>query len=238
MYKEESIKKMISKATETMTLYRQGKLGPLTICISRGNRKIGRVLNVSLMPVMTCGNCKHCKGICYDIKACLQYSGVIPARVRNTLLAREHREEYFRLIDQACTRRKRNKYFRWHVAGEILDLDYFARMVEIARKHPDFRFWTYTKMYELVNQYCDQNGGKSAIPENLSIMFSEWKIQTDDGRFVVIPFNNPYGFPVFAVRFHGEEEPKHLFRCPGNCDICKESHHGCPYGESSYADEH
>ncbi len=236
MYKPETIKKVIDNAVKLTAMYREKGLGAVKISISKGNRKIGRVLNVSLMPVMTCGNCKHCKEICYDIKACIQYKNVIDARVRNTILARHDRERYFAEIRKACKHRKKNLFFRWHVAGEILDAEYFEEMVHIAREFPKFRFWTYTKMYEIVNAWCDKNG-KENLPSNLSIMFSEWKVQLEDGSYIVVPFPNPYNFPVFAVRFKGEEAPK-MHKCPGNCDICKETGRGCPYGESSYADEH
>lgn len=236
-YSKQTIEKVIKKAYEVTAMYREKGLGGIKICLSKGNKKIGRVLNVSLMPILTCGNCKHCMGICYDIKACAMYSGVIPARVRNTILAKEYRDVYFNEIDKACKHRRKNKFFRWHVAGDILDYDYFERMVEIARKYPEFRFWTYTKMYEIVNEWCRKNG-KHNLPKNLSIMFSEWKIQKEDGSFEIVPFDNPYGFPIFAVRFKGEAKPKGLHECPGNCDICKETGRGCPFGQSSYANEH
>lgn len=235
-YKKETIKKVTQKAMELTNVYREKGLGAIKICISKGNKKIGKVLNVSLMPVLTCGNCKHCQNICYDIKACVQYVNVLDARVRNTVLAKYFRDVYFFEIRLACMRRRKNKYFRWHVAGDILDDDYFCKMVEIARDFPEFVFWTYTKMYHIVNEWCDRNG-KENLPSNLSIMFSEWKIQKEDGTYEVVPFDNRYGFPVFAVRFKGEEKPD-MHRCPGNCDICKETRHGCPFGENSYADEH
>ena len=227
-YSKETIIKVMKKANEVTKMYREKGLGAINICISRGNKKIGYVLNVSLMPIMSCGNCKECQKLCYDIKACAMYSGVIPARVRNTILAMDYRDVYFSEIDKKCTRRKKNKMFRWHVAGDILDKDYLSRMCEIAIRHPDFRFWTYTKMYDLVNEYCDTHGGKSAIPENLTILFSEWR---------GVPMDNRYGFPEFTVRFKGEPAPD-LHCCPGNCDVCKATHRGCPYGESSYVDEH
>lgn len=226
-YTKETILKVTRKAYEVTNMYREKGLGSVKICISKGNRKIGRVMNVSLMPILSCGNCKECSKLCYDIKACVQYNGVIPARVRNTLLAKENRDVYFAEIDKACSRRKVNKYFRWHVAGDILDFDYLENMIKIARNHPEFKFWTYTKMYGIVNEYCEKYG-KENIPSNLTILFSEWR---------GMPLDNPFNFPIFTVRFKGEEAPK-MHCCPGNCDICKANGHGCPNGESSYVDEH
>lgn len=237
-YKFETIRNLMKKANELRKEFtKKLENGDVyKVAISKGNKKIGKVMNVSLMPIQDCGhNCKYCLGICYDIKACCQYSNtVLPARIRNSVMARLYRDEFFAQIDRAISRRKKNKMFRWHVAGDILDYNYFCRMCKIANDHPDFVFWTYTKMYWVVNRYIAENG---SLPENLSVMFSEWKVQNADGSYSVVPFDNPYNMPVFAVRFKGEAAPD-MHRCPGNCDICKATGRGCPFGESSYADEH
>lgn len=237
-YKLESIKKMVEIMTSKRAELEARKLDDVKMCISRGNRKIGRVMNVSLPPVLSCGNCKECMHYCYDIKACLQYpQTVIDARMRNYVIMCGNRRRYFDEIDAAISRRRTNKMFRWHVAGDIVDLDYFAEMVEMARRHPDFIFWTYTKMYHVVNRYVAENGGCRfiAIPSNFTVMFSEW-----DG----MALDNPYGFPTFSVKMkdgnknHPAEYFDGIYRCPGNCDVCKMAGRGCPYGESCYADEH
>lgn len=235
MYSKETLKKVMDQAKSKKGEYMKKKVEEITLCISKGNRKIGRVMNVSLMPIMTCTNCKECKHYCYDIKACLQYPhNVLDARVRNTVLVMKDMNAYFQRIDEACSRKRTNKFFRWHVAGDIINMEYFKKMIEVAKNHPDFIFWTYTKNYKVVNEYCNQYG-KESIPENLSIMFSEW-----DG----MPLVNPYNFPVFACKMKNgnknrtEESFKNMHKCPGNCDICKELKRGCPYKESTYADEH
>ena len=226
---------MMEIAREYRARYVKMDADDVAECISKGNRKIGRVMNVSLMPVMTCANCGECKFLCYDIKACLQYPDtVIDARMRNTVLAIYHRDAFFTRIDAAMSRRRKNKYFRWHVAGDILDADYFARMVENARRHPDFIIWTYTKNYSVVNAYVDEFG-RDAIPSNFHIMFSEW-----DGMELV----NPHQFPIFTCRLKdgNKNHPAAFFetmhKCPGNCDVCKAAGRGCVAGESTYCDEH
>lgn len=238
MYTLDSIKKVLRIAKEHELRLEIIAPENIKMCISTGNRKIGRVMNVSLMPVITCHNCSECKHFCYDIKACLQYPDtVINARMRNTVLLKKDRKLYFETIEKRISRRRTNKYFRWHVAGDIVDLDYFANMVAIAERHPDFIFWTYTKNYGIVNQYVAEHGGnrKKAIPHNFSIMFSEW-----DG----MKFDNPYNFPCFSCKMkngnknHPVEYFDSLYKCPGNCDICKACKRGCIVGESTYCDEH
>ena len=197
----------------------------ITMCLSDGNTKIGHTLNVSLPPIISCGNCKECSKLCYDIKACNQYPNtVIDARIRNWVILNKDRELYFYTINKAVERRRKNKYFRWHVAGDIKDQDYLNNMVEIAKKHAEFKFWTYTKMYDVANDYADNH----PIPDNLSIMFSEWR---------GMPMENPHGFPEFRVVFKDEEEPKGFY-CPGNCDVCKKANRGCIAGEIVYCKEH
>lgn len=232
-FKPETIRRVMTMAGAAVLKYAAMAADSIKLCISRGNRKIGRVMNVSLMPGIACGNCAACIGYCYDIKACAQYSNtVIDARVRNYMLAMYHRAEFFARIDAACSRRRTNKFFRWHVAGDILDADYFAHMVEIAEKHPDFIFWTYTKMYGIVNTWIRDHG---PLPSNLHIMFSVW-----DG----MPCPNPYNMPVYVCRLKDgnkdmtDAEIYSLYHCPGNCDICKAAGRGCVSGESAYIDEH
>ena len=234
-YKMESIKKVLKLARETEYKLNQEKIDEIKMCISNGNKKIGRVMNVSLMPVMTCANCSECMFLCYDIKACLQYPGtVIDARMRNTVIWKKDPEKYFGEIRKKLSRRRKNFFFRWHVAGDIPNSDYFAEMVKIANEFSHFIFWTYTKNYKVVNNYVKENG-RDSIPENLHIMFSEW-----DG----MPLDNPYNFPVFACKLkagnknHSADYFNSLHKCPGNCDICKKTGRGCIAGETTYCDEH
>ena len=237
-YKEETLKKYEGMAWEIYDELLSGDLHELKPCISYENVKIGRVMNVSMAAVLSCLNCSECKGFCYDIKAAIRFpKNVLRNRVKNFVLAKHARDIYKAAIIEACRRRRKNKFFRWHVAGEILDRDYLEMMIEIARMFPDFKFWTYTKVYGIINSYVKNHGGSraAAIPENLVIMFSEW-----DG----MKMPNPYDFPFFTVKLeagnknHPAEFFNTLYRCPGNCDICKELNRGCIAGENTYNDEH
>jgi len=232
-YTKESMDKFERISGEAIAKIRRMDPKDIAICISNGNRKIGRAMNVSTMPCHDCRNCKFCKGYCYDIKANLFHTNtVLPARARNSVLANDYREKYFGEIRNRCKRRRTNKYFRWHVAGDILDREYFAEMVAIAKEFPDFVFWTYTKMFGIVNAWIRENGN---LPENLHVMFSLW-----DG----MKTPNPYNLPTFACRLKdgNKDLPESYFestyKCPGNCDICKAAGRGCVVGESAYANEH
>ena len=230
-YKAETIRKLLRLFDETIDWY-LGMPELPGICISTGNDKIGHVLNVSQPPIRTCANCSGCSKICYDVRDCLRFTNTtLDARVRNYVLLMRDRDEYFRLIDQRMSRRRKNKYFRWHVGGDIVDYDYFDRMVKNARNHPDFVIWSYTKNYALVNKYVREHGGSPelAIPANFTIMFSEWR---------GMPMDNPYNFPEFRVVFKDDAVKPRGFYCPGNCDTCKKLNRGCIAGEITYCNEH
>jgi len=233
MYSAETLKNTVEKLKMAIDHYRAMNTDDYNICISEGNSKIGKALNVSLAPIVTCANCKQCMKYCYDVKACFQYKNVVDARARNTALFMENRNEFFNRLHKRMMNRKKNFYLRFHVSGEIVDYDHFSRMVETAKLFPHFTIWTYTKVYWIVNEYVKRNGGKReiAIPENFHVMFSEWR---------GLRMDNPYNFPVFACVFtsQGEEMPKDKYVCPGNCNICKECKRGCIIGESVNAHDH
>lgn len=235
MYSKETIEKYNRLMTDAINniLVKTSDLDALTTSISAGNRKIGRVLNVSTAPIKDCGNCAHCMHYCYDIKAVVFHTNsVLPARAKNHILANENRTKFFADIENRIARRRTNKFFRWHVAGDIIDADYFENMIAIARRHTDFTFWTYTKRFDIANEWIRNNGD---IPANMHIMFSVW-----DG----MPTPNPYNMPVFACRLKDgnkditDAEFSRMYKCPGNCDVCKAAGRGCVVGESAYADEH
>lgn len=229
MYSKDTIRNCVRQLKAATEHYIQiGSAGHcVKMAISKGNRKIGRVMNVSLPPILTCSNCKECMHLCYDIKACAQYPDtVIDARARNLAILRLDRDDYFARIDAAMNRRKKNKFFRWHVAGDIVDIDYFDRMVENARKHQDFIIWTYTKNYAIVNEWIAKNG---QLPENFHVMFSEWR---------GLKMDNPYNMPEFRVVFKTDAIKPTGHYCPGNCDVCKATGRGCIAGETTYCNEH
>lgn len=231
-FKPETIKKVVTnlKQTEKMYRYYLEKGQELKIVISNGNKKIGKCMNVSLSPIVTCGNCKECSGFCYDVKACLQYKNVVNARAKNTAVFRYDRENFFKQLWIRMEHKKTNKFLRFHVSGEIVDINHLEYMIETAKRFPDFTIWTYTKMYWLVNEYIRQHGGnKSCIPANFTIMFSEWK---------GLPIDNPYNMPVFRCIYPEEKKPDNAMLCPGNCDICKSNNIGCVCGMSCYVHLH
>lgn len=233
MFKASTVKNYVQTMTTAVKKAR-ADVKNRHVVFSMGNKKIGHVLNVSTAPVITCGHCAHCSGHCYDIKACLQYPGTMAARANNTAIAMLERPRFFAEIGAKMDRRRKNLYMRFHVGGEIIDMDYLERMIATAREH-GARYesiWTYTKEHDLVNEYVKTHGGNRAcISDYMIIMFSHWY-----GVEIV----NPYGFPVFWTVATAADVEKCradgvTWECPGNCDICKKAGRGCVAGESVYA---
>ncbi len=230
MYSNETLKKAMEGLRKATTDAMMKSFDEIALHISQGNRKIGRVHNFSMAPGLTCANCAGCIRYCYDIKAVIQYKNVLNARAENTALMYKDMARTFRMIDTYISRRRVHKAFRWHVSGDIISVEYFDAMAQIAIRHPDWTFWTYTKAYAFVNEWVRTHGGtRDAVPANLSIMFSVW-------NGMACP--NPYGFPTFTCIQEGMEPNPDEWACPGNCDICLKSGRGCPHGESAHVNEH
>ena len=231
-FKPETIRKIVEELQVLIAYFLEilKNGGFIKLVISMGNSKIGKCMNVSLAPIITCKNCSKCKSFCYDVKACLQYLNVRIARAKNTALFLYDREQFFTQLWKRMEKRRTNKFLRFHVSGEIMDLNHFEYMVKTAEMFPDFVIWTYTKMYWIVNEYIRIHGeDKNCIPGNFAVMYSEWK---------GLPIDNPYNMPVFRCIYPEENKPNNCMKCPGNCDICKSNNIGCVNGQSVYTELH
>ena len=105
------------------------------------------------------------------------------------------------------------KYFRWHSAGDIPDMHYLVKMVELAKKLPQVQFLAFTKKYELVNDLIKRI---EFLPNNLHIVFSAWGNKID--------IVNPYFLPIAYVKFKDKSQnvniPKDAIPCSGDCTNC------------------
>lgn len=224
----ESVKKYHELLEKRIAYYDSIPVESLSVSISNGNMKVGNVPNVSLPSDKTCPHCKECQLACYDKKACLQYPNVMNARAKNYSIMKRSIRQYFEQVKKGIKKSK-EQFFRFHVGGDICDEEYLDGMVKVTNeilKH----HWTYTKSQDIVNKYIEKYGGDwKKIAPNLVIMFSRW------GRS---PIDNPYNMPVFWCIVKGQEPPKDMYKCPGNCKICIDNHRGCPYGESAWTYEH
>ena len=180
--------------------------------ISDHNKKIGKILNVNLPPIVSCQpNVPCAKQGCYSMKAWNVYPNTRRARRHNWAKLHEDRSNYFNDIHIRLVGTPRQKtypvFFRWHCDGDIIDQDYLESMKEIAREHSDVRMLAFTKNYHL---------NLDGLPTNLTIIPSAWPshpMPNDlDKRFRIAYMydkRNP------DARIKGD-----YFMCSGACTNC------------------
>lgn len=181
------------------------------VSISKGNKKMGYIPSVSLSPILTCANGCACAKKCYAAKLCRLRPNVRKAYARNLEILKNDMDNYFIQVKAAAMV---SKYFRFHVSGDIPDMNYLDRMVKLATELPGTTFLAFTKQYNFVNNFLQY----AQIPDNLKIIFSEWP---------GMPMDNRYNLPVAHVIFKGQEPADNWKICGGNCSECACRGVGC-----------
>lgn len=181
------------------------------VSISKGNSKMGAIPSVSLPPIITCAKGCTCAKKCYAAKLCRIYGTVRKAYARNLEILKNDIDNYFLQVKAAAMV---SKYFRFHVSGDIPDMNYLDRMVKLAQELPGTTFLAFTKQYNFINNFLQY----ARIPDNLKIIFSEWPGMAMDNR---------YNLPVAHVIFKGSEPAGNWKICGGNCSACACRGVGC-----------
>lgn len=175
----------------------------IKISISEGNTKMGSIPSVSLVPVLDCANCNECRKSCYALKAFRMYQATRDAYSRNSKLAHSDLDEYSRQV-MGYIERKRPKYFRWHVAGDILNQEHAEKIILIAVAFPGTKFLCFTKRHDL--QF-------KGLPKNLTVVLSCWP---------GMPLPKNRSLPRAYMQDGTEKRIPHGAReCPGSCEDCK-----------------
>lgn len=176
-----------------------------TVSISRGNIKTGAVPSVSTLPFLTCPACckDTCGAICYAAKIANLRPSVLTVYARNTALAMLRPALYWQGVRYAIAGAR---FFRFHVSGDIMNAEYFQEMVNAAIDNSHCTILAFTKRYNIVNEWMDNNG---ELPKNLHILFSGW----DNLKPV-----NPHNLPETNV--YNETPADDWLLCGGNCFEC------------------
>lgn len=198
-----------------------------SISISQGNSKMGAIASVSLPSIVTCRQCA-CQQKCYAHRLERLRPSVRQAYRRNLDQLRAEPDTYWREVEAAIMM---NRFFRFHVSGDIPDLDYLNRMVGVAQRQNHCQILCFTKKFDLVNRHLAEHG---ALPENLHMIFSAWP---------GLLMNNPYGLPEAHVRFRdgATTAAANAISCLGNCTTCAQTNGGCwtlEAGQQVVFDEH
>lgn len=158
------------------------------ISISSGNIKMGDISSISLPAVITCRPDAPCFRKCYARKMCAYREIVRVAYERNLDIYKNNPESYWLQLRAHCSM---VSAFRFHVSGDIPDIQYLEGMIKLARECRNCQFLAFTKRAEWVNDKISAlKKQKKALPKNLHIVISNWGSWT-------LP--NPYGLPVTNV---------------------------------------
>lgn len=182
-----------------------------TVKISPGNRKLGTIPNVSLIPVADCGNCEACKSSCYALKAWKMYPAT-RAMWRNN--SKEFREAPFTAmlsVHEYFQGKKMNlpRFFRIHVGGDFLNQNHVLAWCSLARTWVDVKFLAFTKMHHL---------DYSMAPANMQVVLSMFPLMEE-------PQAGNSSLPKAWVMKDKEGNiesrvPGNAIECPGNCESC------------------
>ena len=181
------------------------------ISISNHNSKTGSCCNNLAFPTCTCREDAPCKASgCYCMKGRQAMCNVVAAYVRNLMIYNNDHDDFW---EQVKFKIKHNPLplFRWFDAGDILDYEFFCGMVELAKTFPCIRFMSFTKKYDIVNEWLTINGD---LPKNLNIIFSAWHI----GWKVNNPFDMPVAYVDFKDQTLNPQFPKGITGCPNQSD--------------------
>ena len=204
----------------------------VSIHISAGNAKLGAIMNISLPPVVTCHNCSSCKNYCYAVRSYNRFTGTAAGWNENYLLFLTDPVSYFEQISDAV---KMQRFFRWHVSGDIVNGAYFAGMIRVALENPKVEFLAFTKAYQIVNAAI---AAGAVIPSNLHLIFSA-------SPGVAMP--NPYRLPECHINFADPAlntycgGAEYVHHCGGNCTECAINCCGCFFlksGDITIIDQH
>ena len=186
----------------------------IVVCISKGNTKMGAIPSVSLPAIVTCRKGCKCADKCYAAKLERIYKNVKESYQRNLKILIEHPNEYWSQVKEVVGK---NRFFRFHVSGDIPTYEYLEKMVETATENSNCEILTFTKQYEYANKYLDEHG---EFPKNLHLILSGWR------NFVP---ENPHNLPEAHVRFKDGycNAREDAIECFGNCTDCSVAGCGC-----------
>lgn len=182
------------------------------VSISKGNIKMGSIPSVSLPVGITCNPNAPCFKKCYARLLAARRKNCKDAYENNLDILTEDPALYWLQVKAAASM---SRYFRYHVSGDIPNLDYFKQMVKTAAELPHTNFLAFTKQFPIVNDFLNAGG---VIPDNLKVIYSNWGNWKCD---------NPHGLPVCEVIFKGSEPADDWKVCGGNCTECACRGVGC-----------
>lgn len=179
--------------------------------LSTGNDKIGKITNLSLLPIcscdpnMPCAKTKQCYAYRFSCRPCVK-----DAWMHNTQFAKQDVDGFFSDLYYQLQGLEPRR-FRWHVGGDCPTPEYVTKVVELAELLPETSFLIFSKRYEWWSEVLTA----MPRPKNLSVYLSAW---------AGVEFSNPLRLPV-AWTYNPKDPdlriPPKVFNCLGSCQRCK-----------------
>lgn len=154
-----------------------------------------------------CTNCESCCGLCYNNKFEFGKPSKAISELRVLLAYITQRQQLANKILKIC---KINNVFRINGNGEIHSREMLMFWINIAKRKKNTLFFTYTKSYELVEEYLINN----KLPKNLLFNMSIFDGQQEK----LSKFENLYAGNKFVVVKELPDKAKYI--CCGDCGEC------------------
>jgi hypothetical protein len=158
------------------------------------------------------------------MKAWQTYPNVREAWQKNLDAYNEDPMQYFETISQACYEGEVER-FRWHVGGDIPDINYFHGMNLVAKANPETQFLCFTKRLFVYNRASDRI---TNIPDNMRYIFSMWPglwpqkdtLFGQEGGNLPIAWYLPKECEDESYKNAVEDAKPESVECNGKCDDC------------------
>lgn len=83
-------------------------------------------------------------------------------------------------------KKEKSGFFRWHDSGDLQGTWHLQKIVNIANRLPDIKFWLPTREYAMVSEFISKGG---IVPENLTIRLSSLMIDGNAPEAIAKRFN-------------------------------------------------
>lgn len=181
------------------------------ITLSKGNKKLGRIINFSIPPLTTCNKkTKLCTKFCYALKSYKQYPNVRTAWDGNYEASLQ--DDFVTLFNKELVRWTKKGFLtiRFHVSGDVYSLEYLDKLTSLVISNPNVTFYMYTKQWRDPD-YLEGLEFMHALPN--ATVFASTDKETRDSREVP-----PSYLREAYVQPKDEKRSTSLIQCPQQTD--------------------
>ena len=208
------LKDMVRMRDEWIERIKAGEM--VHVVLQQGNSKTGRnCRTVSLIPIIDCHNCALCQYNCYDLRNDCWLKTVKNDRARNSAIHLLDPAMYWKQVEE-CIIAECVQELRINVGGDLTYVD-FNYIAEMAERCPRTDILFFTKSYDDINRFLDEN----EFPSNVKPIISRW---------CGLECSNKHNLPESHVLWPNGNTTAPEYGavfCGGNCTQCHWNGEGC-----------